>query len=272
MPAALPALAGFGAVSLWGTAGFTLGAIATNVAIGALAGAVVGGLTAAISGGDLGEGILYGVVGGAVGGALGGFNVFGNLASPVGAMTEGATGAALGAVPSTSANMSAADFMVGGGNMFGAGGSTGTGVVTGAETAAGAFGMKDAMMLSLAQGGVGMAGSMLSKGGETYDKSKEAQDAYLAQRDRERESQERIAMAGLSQRDQEAQLQAQLSRESLAQRKFEATNPYAEQEKARDRMRETATGLTLARKQQEALQKTKVPTALEQEAQDYING
>lgn len=265
MPAILPALAGFGAASWFVGSSFAIGMgtfalAASTIAIGAVVGAAVGGLSAAITGGDIGEGLLYGAVGGAVGGVLGGYfgpELFGSTGVESG-------GSALGG----SANTNIADFMLTGEGPFGAGGSlTSAGqaaVNYGAEAGAGFF-SGDMTKYALISGGAQMFGGLTAK--EPYAASEEGTAARIAAEkeinSNNNQTQKEITEAQIAQRKYEADLANKqfydnLARQqtefqnTLAQRRYETDLPFAQAEAARDRMRETASGLTLARKQAEA--------------------
>ena len=263
MPAALPALggilAGFGAVSL----GFTTTIVGTAL-VGAIAGGVIGGIQSAIEGGDILEGVLYGSVGGAVGGAIGG--AIG--AYSFGIQTEGMAAASIPAEGGKTGLTSYLD--VGGSSLFG-GKET---VITegGKEVVRGGGVTMGEMML--AQGGIGAVSQALAPEQETpFGQTEAGVKAELESREKIASMQASTAGAGASaqleaarvaaeQRMAEAELQATLTREkmgqdasefqkSIAQRNIELERPIQEYYANLRRQRETATGLTLARKLRE---------------------
>ena len=263
MPAALPALggilAGFGAVSL----GFTTTIVGTAL-VGAIAGGVIGGIQSAIEGGDILEGVLYGSVGGAVGGAIGGAIE----AYSFGIQTEGMAAAGIPAEGGKTGLTSYLD--VGGSSLFG-GKET---VITegGKEVVKGGGVTMGEMML--AQGGIGAVSQALAPKQETpFGQTEAGVKAELESREKIAAMQAETAGAGASaqleaarvaaeQRMAEAELQATLTREkmdqdasefqkSIAQRNIELERPIQEYYANLRRQRETATGLTLARKLRE---------------------
>lgn len=263
MPAALPALggilAGFGAVSF----GFTTTIVGTAL-VGAIAGGVIGGIQSAIEGGDILEGVLYGSVGGAVGGAIGG--AIG--AYSFGIQTEGMAAASIPAEGGKTGLTSYLD--VGGSSLFG-GKET---VITegGKEIVKGGGVTMGEMML--AQGGIGAVSQALAPKQETpFGQTEAGVKAELESREKIAAMQAETAGAGASaqleaarvaaeQRMAEAELQATLTREkmdqdasefqkSIAQRNIELERPIQEYYANLRRQRETATGLTLARKLRE---------------------
>ena len=263
MPAALPALggilAGFGAVSF----GFTTTIVGTSL-VGAIAGGVIGGIQSAIEGGDILEGVLYGSVGGAVGGAIGGAIE----AYSFGIQTEGMAAASIPAEGGKTGLTSYLD--VGGSSLFG-GKET---VITegGKEVVKGGGVTMGEMML--AQGGIGAVSQALAPEQETpFGQTEAGVKAELESREKIAAMQAETAGAGASaqleaarvaaeQRMAEAELQATLTREkmdqdasefqkSIAQRNIELERPIQEYYANLRRQRETATGLTLARKLRE---------------------
>ena len=263
MPAALPALggilAGFGAVSF----GFTTTIVGTAL-VGAIAGGVIGGIQSAIEGGDILEGVLYGSVGGAVGGAIGGaisaysFGV-GGIPGQEAALAAGK------AVPETGMGAVKAYTGIGGGANTAISGGTKEVVKEGGVT------MGEMM---LAQGGIGAVSQALAPEQETpFGQTEAGVKAELESREKIAAMQAETAGAGASaqleaarvaaeQRMAEAELQATLTREkmdqdasefqkSIAQRNIELERPIQEYYANLRRQRETATGLTLARKLRE---------------------
>ena len=263
MPAALPALggilAGFGAVSF----GFTTTIVGTAL-VGAVAGGVIGGIQSAIEGGDILEGVLYGSVGGAVGGAIGGaisaysFGV-GGIPGQEAALAAGK------AVPETGMGAVKAYTGIGGGANTVISGGTKEVVKEGGVT------MGEMM---LAQGGIGAVSQALAPEQETpFGQTEAGVKAELESREKIAAMQAETAGAGASaqleaarvaaeQRMAEAELQATLTREkmdqdasefqkSIAQRNIELERPIQEYYANLRRQRETATGLTLARKLRE---------------------
>lgn len=266
MPAALPlvagALAGFGAGAMFGVS------IVGAVAIGAIAGGVVGGIQAAIEGGDILEGVLYGAVGGAVGGAIGGAisaYTFGVSAAP----TAATTGTGPAAVSGSSVPL---DGVAGVKAYAGIGAE---GAAAGAAGGGGAAGSGVTMgEMMLAQGGIGAVSQALAPEQETpFGQTEAGVKAELESREKIAAMQASTAGAGASaqleaarvaaeQRMAEAELQATLTREkmdqdasefqkSIAQRNIELERPIQEYYANLRRQRETATGLTLARKLRE---------------------
>ena len=262
MPAALPALggilAGFGATTMFGV-GF-VGAIA----IGSITGGVVGGIQSAIEGGDILEGVLYGSVGGAVGGAIGGaisaysFGV-GGIPGQEAALAAG------NAAPETGMGAVKAYAGIGGGTNTAISGGTKEVVKEGGVT------MGEMM---LAQGGIGAVSQALAPEQETpFSQTEAGVKAELESREKIAAMHAETAGAGASaqleaarvaaeQRMAEAELQATLTREkmdqdasefqkSIAQRNIELERPIQEYYANLRRQRETATGLTLARKLRE---------------------
>lgn len=260
MPAlvVLPAIAGF-AASSFAVSAFAVSSLAA-VAIGAVAGAVVGGIGAAITGGDILEGVLYGTVGGAVGGYLGGafssseFSLFGA------AEGGGAT------------NITAGSFIESGASEFAASGVNVTGLegaTTAASSSSGGLlsGMSDMAQYGLISGGADMLKGLGTD--EAYANTKEAQDAAItAAKEKskmELDAQKEIARLNAEISKTNAELSASTTREgyasqerqaadAIAQRKLELMTPIEEAAASRARARETASGLTLARKQAEAEQ------------------
>ena len=263
MPAALPALggilAGFGAVSF----GFTTTIVGTAL-VGAIAGGVIGGIQSAIEGGDILEGVLYGSVGGAVGGAIGGaisaysFGV-GGIPGQEAALAAGK------AAPETGMGAVKAYTGIGGGANTVISGGTKEVVKEGGVT------MGEMM---LAQGGIGAVSQALAPEQETpFSQTEAGVKAELESREKIAAMQAETAGAGASaqleaarvaaeQRMAEAELQATLTREkmdqdasefqkSIAQRNIELERPIQEYYANLRRQRETATGLTLARKLRE---------------------
>ena len=263
MPAALPALggilAGFGAVSL----GFTTTIVGTAL-VGAIAGGVIGGIQSAIEGGDILEGVLYGSVGGAVGGAIGG--AIG--AYSFGIQTEGMAAASIPAEGGKTGLTSYLD--VGGSSLFG---GKETVITEGGKEVVKEGGVTMGEMM-LAQGGIGAVSQALAPEQETpFGQTEAGVKAELESREKIAAMQAETAGAGASaqleaarvaaeQRMAEAELQATLTREkmgqdasefqkSIAQRNIELERPIQEYYANLRRQRETATGLTLARKLRE---------------------
>ena len=263
MPAALPALggilAGFGAVSL----GFTTTIVGTAL-VGAIAGGVIGGIQTAIEGGDILEGVLYGSVGGAVGGAIGGAI----SAYSFGIQTEGMAAASIPAEGGKTGLTSYLD--VGGSSLFG---GKETVITEGGKEVVKEGGVTMGEMM-LAQGGIGAVSQALAPEQETpFGQTEAGVKAELESREKIAAMQAETAGAGASaqleaarvaaeQRMAEAELQATLTREkmdqdasefqkSIAQRNIELERPIQEYYANLRRQRETATGLTLARKLRE---------------------
>ena len=267
MPAALPALggilAGFGAVSF----GFTTTIVGTTL-VGAIAGGVIGGIQSAIEGGDILEGVLYGSVGGAVGGAIGGAisaYTFGVSAAP----TATTTGTGPAAVSGSSVPL---DGMAGVKAYAGIGAEgAAASSLSGPVVEKGGVTMGEMM---LAQGGIGAVSQALAPEQETpFSQTEAGVKAELESREKIAAMQAETAGAGASaqleaarvaaeQRMAEAELQATLTREkmdqdasefqkSIAQRNIELERPIQEYYANLRRQRETATGLTLARKLRE---------------------
>ena len=263
MPAALPALggilAGFGAVSL----GFTTTIVGTTL-VGAIAGGVIGGIQSAIEGGDILEGVLYGSVGGAVGGAIGGAIE----AYSFGIQTEGMAAASIPAEGGKTGLTSYLD--VGGSSLFG---GKETVITEGGKEVVKEGGVTMGEMM-LAQGGIGAVSQALTPEQETpFGQTEAGVKAELESREKIAAMQAETAGAGASaqleaarvaaeQRMAEAELQATLTREkmdqdasefqkSIAQRNIELERPIQEYYANLRRQRETATGLTLARKLRE---------------------
>ena len=263
MPAALPALggilAGFGAVSL----GFTTTIVGTAL-VGAIAGGVIGGIQSAIEGGDILEGVLYGSVGGAVGGAIGG--AIG--AYSFGIQTEGMAAASIPAEGGKTGLTSYLD--VGGSSLFG---GKETVITEGGKEVVKEGGVTMGEVM-LAQGGTGAISQALAPEQETpFGQTEAGVKAELESREKIASMQASTAGAGASaqleaarvaaeQRMAEAELQAKLTREkmdqdssefqkSIAQRNIELERPIQEYYANLRRQRETATGLTLARKLRE---------------------
>ena len=263
MPAALPSLggilAGFGAVSL----GFTTTIVGTSL-VGAIAGGVIGGIQSAIEGGDILEGVLYGSVGGAVGGAIGG--AIG--AYSFGIQTEGMAAASIPAEGGKTGLTSYLD--VGGSSLFG---GKETVITEGGKEVVKEGGVTMGEMM-LAQGGIGAVSQALAPEQETpFGQTEAGVKAELESREKIAAMQAETAGAGASaqleaarvaaeQRMAEAELQATLTREkmdqdasefqkSIAQRNIELERPIQEYYANLRRQRETATGLTLARKLRE---------------------
>lgn len=252
----LPAVAGFLAadaiVASFALSGFA--AIAAGVAAGAVTGAVVGGLTAAITGGDIGQGVLYGVVGGAVGGALAGYftpDVFGlgsgNISA--GGITAGASSYQAGTGPLAS--------------YAGTSSAAVTPTATATTTSSGLLG-GDMTKYALISGGAQMFSSGISE--PAWSSTEEGTKAQLAA------SKENTAASNAAQLEaaklaaetskSNAALSATVTREGyasqenqlkeeIAQRNLALQTPYTEAANARARQMETASGLTLARKQAE---------------------
>lgn len=263
MPAALPALggilAGFGAVSL----GFTTTIVGTAL-VGAIAGGVIGGIQSAIEGGDILEGVLYGSVGGAVGGAIGG--AIG--AYSFGIQTEGMAAASIPAEGGKTGLTSYLD--VGGSSLFG---GKETVITEGGKEVVKEGGVTMGEMM-LAQGGIGAVSQALAPEQETpFGQTEAGLKAELESKEKIAAMQAETAGAGAGaqleaarvaaeQRMAEAELQAKLTREkmdqdssefqkSIAQRNIELERPIQEYYANLRRQRETATGLTLARKLRE---------------------
>ena len=263
MPAALPALggilAGFGAVSF----GFTTTIVGTAL-VGAIAGGVIGGIQSAIEGGDILEGVLYGSVGGAVGGAIGGAI----SAYSFGIQTEGMAAASIPAEGGKTGLTSYLD--VGGSSLFG---GKETVITEGGKEVVKEGGVTMGEMM-LAQGGIGAVSQALAPEQETpFGQTEAGVKAELESREKIAAMQAETAGAGASaqleaarvaaeQRMAEAELQATLTREkmdqdasefqkSIAQRNIELERPIQEYYANLRRQRETATGLTLARKLRE---------------------
>ena len=263
MPAALPALggilAGFGAVSL----GFTTTIVGTAL-VGAVAGGVIGGIQSAIEGGDILEGVLYGSVGGAVGGAIGG---------AIGAYSFGiqTKGMAAAGIPAEGGKTGLTSYLdVGGSSLFG---GKETVITEGGKEVVKEGGVTMGEMM-LAQGGIGAVSQALAPEQETpFGQTEAGVKAELESREKIAAMQAETAGAGASaqleaarvaaeQRMAEAELQATLTREkmdqdasefqkSIAQRNIELERPIQEYYANLRRQRETATGLTLARKLRE---------------------
>ena len=263
MPAALPALggilAGFGAVSL----GFTTTIVGTSL-VGAIAGGVIGGIQSAIEGGDILEGVLYGSVGGAVGGAIGGAI----SAYSFGIQTEGMAAASIPAEGGKTGLTSYLD--VGSSSLFG---GKETVITEGGKEVVKEGGVTMGEMM-LVQGGIGAVSQALAPEQETpFGQTEAGVKAELESREKIASMQASTAGAGASaqleaarvaaeQRMAEAELQATLTREkmdqdasefqkSIAQRNIELERPIQEYYANLRRQRETATGLTLARKLRE---------------------
>ena len=263
MPAALPALggilAGFGAVSF----GFTTTIVGTTL-VGAIAGGVIGGIQSAIEGGDILEGVLYGSVGGAVGGAIGGAIE----AYSFGIQTEGMAAASIPAEGGKTGLTSYLD--VGGSSLFG---GKETVITEGGKEVVKEGGVTMGEMM-LAQGGIGAVSQALAPEQETpFSQTEAGVKAELESREKIAAMQAETAGAGAiaqleaarvaaEQRMAEAELQATLTREkmdqdasefqkSVAQRNIELERPIQEYYANLRRQRETATGLTLARKLRE---------------------
>ena len=263
MPAALPALggilAGFGAVSF----GFTTTIVGTAL-VGAIAGGVIGGIQSAIEGGDILEGVLYGSVGGAVGGAIGG---------AIGAYSFGiqTKGMAAASIPAEGGKTGLTSYLdVGGSSLFG---GKETVITEGGKEVVKEGGVTMGEMM-LAQGGIGAVSQALAPEQETpFGQTEAGVKAELESREKIAAMQAETAGAGASaqpeaariaaeQRMAEAELQATLTREkmdqdasefqkSIAQRNIELERPIQEYYANLRRQRETATGLTLARKLRE---------------------
>ena len=254
----LPAVAGFLAadaiVASFALSGFA--AVAAGVAAGAVTGAVVGGLTAAITGGDIGQGVLYGVVGGAVGGALAGYftpDVFGLGSGEIsaGGITAGASSYQAGTGPLASyAGTSSASVAP-------------TAATTATTTSGGLLG-GDMTKYALISGGAQMFSSGIAE--PAWGSTEEGTKAQLAA------SKENTAASNAAQLEaaklaaetskSNAALSATVTREGyasqenqlkeeIAQRNLALQTPYTEAANARARQMETASGLTLARKQAE---------------------
>ena len=271
MPAALPALggilAGFGAGAM-GITVFGLGALGSAMAIGAITGGVVGGIQSAIEGGDILEGVLYGAVGGAVGGAIGGAIsafTFGVSAAPTATTTGTGTAAVSGSSVPLSGTAGVKAYAGIGAEGAAASSLSGPVVEKGGVT------MGEMM---LAQGGIGAVSQALAPEQETpFGQTEAGVKAELESREKIAAMQAETAGAGASaqleaarvaaeQRMAEAELQATLTREkmnqdasefqkSIAQRNIELERPIQEYYANLRRQRETATGLTLARKLRE---------------------
>lgn len=263
MPVAvvLPAIAGF-AASSFAVSAFAVGTLGA-IAVGAVAGAVVGGIGAAITGGDILEGVLYGTVGGAVGGYLGGaftsgeWGLFGS--SGTGGTTNLGAGASFEGALGTNVTG-----LEGTGSLF----ATDTTLSSGVAGGGGLFGgMSDMAQYGLISGGADMLKGLGTT--EAYGNTKEAQDAAIAaakeKSKAELEAQKEIAKLNAETAKANAELSASTTREgyasqerqaeeAIAQRKLELVTPYEQAAASRDRSRETASGLTLARKQAEQQQ------------------
>lgn len=262
MPVAviLPAIAGFAASSFAASA-FAIGTLGA-IAVGAVAGAVVGGIGAAITGGDILEGVLYGAVGGAVGGYLGGafttgeWSLFGS--SGAGGTTNISAGSTFeGVLGSNITGLEGTGSLLAQDTVINLGGGSG-----------GLFsGMSDMAQYGLISGGADMLKGLGTT--EAYGNTKEAQDAAIAAaKDKskaELEAQKEIAKLNAETSRANAELSASTTREgytsqerqaeeAIAQRKLELVTPYEQAAASRDRSRETASGLTLARKQAEQQQ------------------
>ena len=263
MPAALPALggilAGFGAVSF----GFTTTIVGTAL-VGAIAGGVIGGIQSAIEGGDILEGVLYGSVGGAVGGAIGG---------AISAYSFG-VGGIPGQEAALAAGKAAPETGMGAVKAYtGIGGGANTVISDGTKEVVKEGGVTMGEMM-LAQGGIGAVSQALAPEQETpFSQTEAGVKAELESREKIAAMQAETAGAGASaqleaarvaaeQRMAEAELQATLTREkmnqdasefqkSIAQRNIELERPIQEYYANLRRQRETATGLTLARKLRE---------------------
>ena len=263
MPAALPALggilAGFGAVSF----GFTTTIVGTTL-VGAIAGGVIGGIQSAIEGGDILEGVLYGSVGGAVGGAIGG---------AISAYSFG-VGGIPGQEAALAAGKAAPETGIGAVKAYtGIGGGAKTVIADGTKEVVKEGGVTMGEMM-LAQGGIGAVSQALAPEQETpFGQTEAGVKAELESREKIAAMQAETAGAGASaqleaarvaaeQRMAEAELQATLTREkmdqdasefqkSIAQRNIELERPIQEYYANLRRQRETATGLTLARKLRE---------------------
>lgn len=267
MPAALPALggilAGFGAGAM-GITVFGLGALGSAMAIGAITGGVVGGIQSAIEGGDILEGVLYGSVGGAVGGAIGG---------AISAYSFG-VGGIPGQEAALAAGKAAPETGMGAVKAYtGIGGGANTVISDGTKEVVKEGGVTMGEMM-LAQGGIGAVSQALAPEQETpFGQTEAGVKAELESREKIAAMQAETAGAGASaqleaarvaaeQRMAEAELQATLTREkmdqdasefqkSIAQRNIELERPIQEYYANLRRQRETATGLTLARKLRE---------------------
>lgn len=261
MPVAviLPAIAGF-AASSFAVSAFAVGTLGA-IAVGAVAGAIVGGIGAAITGGDILEGVLYGAVGGAVGGYLGGafttgeWSLFGS--SGAGGTTNIGAGSAFEGVLGSNVT-----------GLEGTGSLFASDTVGAASGSGGLFsGMSDMAQYGLISGGADMLKGLGTT--EAYGNTKEAQDAAIAAaKDKskaELEAQKEIAKLNAETAKANAELSASTTREgyasqerqaeeAIAQRKLELVTPYEQAAASRDRSRETASGLTLARKQAEQQQ------------------
>ena len=263
MPAALPALggilAGFSAVSF----GFTTTIVGTAL-VGAIAGGVIGGIQSAIEGGDILEGVLYGSVGGAVGGAIGG---------AISAYSFG-VGGIPGQEAALAAGKAAPETGMGAVKAYtGIGGGANTVISDGTKEVVKEGGVTMGEMM-LAQGGIGAVSQALAPEQETpFSQTEAGVKAELESREKIAAMQAETAGAGASaqleaarvaaeQRMAEAELQATLTREkmdqdasefqkSIAQRNIELERPIQEYYANLRRQRETATGLTLARKLRE---------------------
>jgi len=255
----LPAVAGFLAadavVASFALSGFA--AIAAGVAAGAVTGAVVGGLTAAITGGDIGQGVLYGAVGGAVGGALAGY------------FTPDVFGLGSGEISTGGITAGASSYQTGTGPLASYAGTSSASVAPTAATAAttstsGGLLGGDMTKYALISGGAQMFSSGIAE--PAWGSTEEGTKAQLAA------SKENTAASNAAQLEaaklaaetskSNAALSATVTREGyasqenqlkeeIAQRNLALQTPYTEAANARARQMETASGLTLARKQAE---------------------
>ena len=254
LPAVAVFIAADVAIASFALTGFA--AIAAGVATGAIAGAVVGGISAAITGGDIGQGVLYGAVGGAVGGALAGYftpDVFGlgsgEISAGVGNITSGASyqagtgplssyaGATTSVTPSaTAAATTASEGLLGG----------------------------DMTKYALISGGAQMfsSGSAESPWNTTEEGTKAQLEASKESNAANNAAQLEAARLAAETSKANAALSAQITREGytaqenqlkseIAQRNVELQTPIEQANLARQRAMETASGLTLARKQAE---------------------
>lgn len=254
----LPAVAGFIAADAV-VAGFAFtgfAAVAAGVATGAIAGAVVGGISAAITGGDIGQGVLYGAVGGAVGGALAGYftpDIFGlgggEISAGVGNITGGAqyqpgTGPLASYTGGATPPVTPPVVPPGGGS---------EGLLGG-----------DMTKYALISGGAQMfsSGSAESPWNTTEEGTKAQLEASKEANAANNAAQLEAARLAAETSKANAALSAQITREGyttqesqlrdeIAQRNVELQTPIEQATLARQRAMETATGLTLARKQAE---------------------
>lgn len=263
MPVAIPVIAGAIAGYASAAVGFTIAGsfLLGSMVVGAVVGGIVGGIQSAVEGGDILEGVLYGAVGGAAGGAIGG--AIESFAFGVGGGEAGVTGlsdyAGVTTAPSVAAEKKAAAD------------AAALAKFEGTTVAKEGIGATELM---LTQGGIaGLSGLMSEDPELPYSQTEAGQKAELESRERIAKLQAESAGAGsgasvaaasiaAQQRREEALLQAQLTREkmardatefekTLAQRNIELERPIQEQYASLARQRETASGLTIARKMAE---------------------